>query len=140
MPVHSEKQSVALVSMLASAGLAIAKLVAGLLTGSLGILSEAVHSFTDFCATVITFFAVRLGDRERHCAVAVRDHQALAARPGALPPGERVVVDAFGPYAELADFVAGRVVAPLQTGELTIEIADWSGVRIEHLRRETVAS
>jgi cation diffusion facilitator family transporter len=69
MQVHSEKQSVALVSMVASAGLAIAKLVAGLLTGSLGILSEAVHSFTDFCATVITFFAVRLGDQppdERH--------------------------------------------------------------------------
>jgi cation diffusion facilitator family transporter len=65
----SEKQSVALVSMAASAGLVVAKLVAGLLTGSLGILSEAVHSFTDFCATVITFFAVRLGDQppdERH--------------------------------------------------------------------------
>ncbi len=69
MHVHSEKQSVALVSMLASAGLALAKLVAGLMTGSLGIISEAVHSFTDFCATVITFFAVRLGDQppdERH--------------------------------------------------------------------------
>lgn len=55
--------------MLASAGLAVAKLVAGLLTGSIGILSEAVHSFTDFCATVITFFAVRLSDQppdERH--------------------------------------------------------------------------
>jgi cation diffusion facilitator family transporter len=67
--VKSEKQSVALVSMAASAGLAVAKLAAGLLTGSLGILSEAVHSFTDFCATVITFFAVRLGDQppdERH--------------------------------------------------------------------------
>src|SRR4051812_32880710 len=69
MHVHSEKQSVALVSMLASAGLVVAKLAAGLLTGSLGILSEAVHSFADFCATVITFFAVRLGDQppdERH--------------------------------------------------------------------------
>jgi cation diffusion facilitator family transporter len=69
MHVHSEKQSVALVSMFASAGLALAKLAAGLLTGSLGILSEAVHSFTDFCATVITFFAVRLSDQppdERH--------------------------------------------------------------------------
>jgi cation diffusion facilitator family transporter len=65
----SEKQSVALVSMAASGGLAIAKLIAGLLTGSLGILSEAVHSFIDFCATVITFFAVRVGDQppdERH--------------------------------------------------------------------------
>ncbi len=65
----SEKQSVALVSMAASAALALAKLVAGLLTGSLGILSEAVHSTIDFCATIITFFAVRVGDEppdERH--------------------------------------------------------------------------
>jgi cation diffusion facilitator family transporter len=65
----SEKQSAALISMAASASLAIAKLIAGLLTGSLGILSEAVHSFTDFCATVITFFAVRMGDQppdDRH--------------------------------------------------------------------------
>src|SRR4026209_1306054 len=66
---HLEKRSVALVLMIASAALALAKLVAGLLTGSLGILSEAVHSFADFCATVIAFIAVRLGDQppdERH--------------------------------------------------------------------------
>ena len=61
--MSSEKQSVALVSMAASAGLTLAKLVAGLATGSLGILSEAVHSFIDFCATVITYFAVRWGDQ-----------------------------------------------------------------------------
>ena len=61
--MSSEKQSVALVSMFASAGLTVAKLVAGLLTGSLGILSEALHSFIDFCATVITYFAVRWGDQ-----------------------------------------------------------------------------
>ena len=59
----SEKQSVALYSLFASAGLAMLKLAAGLLTGSLGILSEAIHGVLDFGATVITLVAVRWADQ-----------------------------------------------------------------------------
>jgi cation diffusion facilitator family transporter len=59
----SEKQSVALVSVLASAVLAVSKLVAAASTGSLGILSEAIHSIIDLGATVITYFAIRWGDQ-----------------------------------------------------------------------------
>jgi cation diffusion facilitator family transporter len=59
----SEKQRVALISLAASAGLAAAKLAAGLFTGSLGILSEAIHGVLDFGATVITWFAVRWSDQ-----------------------------------------------------------------------------
>src|SRR5207245_11447125 len=39
--------------------LVLAKLVVGLLTGSLGILSEAVHSLFDLAASTFTLFAVR---------------------------------------------------------------------------------
>src|SRR3989449_6853982 len=39
--------------------LVLAKLVVGLLTGSLGILSEAVHSLFDLAASTFTVFAVR---------------------------------------------------------------------------------
>ena len=56
---RSEKQNVALVSMAASALLAAAKFAAGILTGSLGILSEAIHSLIDFGATIVTYFAIR---------------------------------------------------------------------------------
>lgn len=59
----SEKQSVALISMAASAALAAAKFVAAFMTGSLGILSEAIHSLIDFGATIVTFFAVRVSDK-----------------------------------------------------------------------------
>ena len=59
----SEKQNVALVSMAASALLATAKFAAGILTGSLGILSEAIHSLIDFGATIVTYFAIRWGDQ-----------------------------------------------------------------------------
>jgi cation diffusion facilitator family transporter len=59
----SEKQKIALVSLAASAALSAAKLVAGLVTGSLGVLSEAVHSLLDVGATAITFFAVSYADQ-----------------------------------------------------------------------------
>ena len=57
-----EKNAVALSSVLASASLTLTKAIVGLLTGSMGILSEAAHSLLDLAAAVMTFFAVRHGD------------------------------------------------------------------------------
>jgi cation diffusion facilitator family transporter len=59
----TDKQRVALVSIAASAGLTAAKAVIGFATGSLAILSEAAHSLIDLAATVMTYFAVRVGDK-----------------------------------------------------------------------------
>lgn len=58
-----EKQSVALTSVAAATVLTVLKLVAGLMTGSLGILSEALHSGLDLVAAVITYFSVRVSDK-----------------------------------------------------------------------------
>ena len=57
------KQRVALISVGASAFLALSKLAVGISTGSLAIISEAIHSSLDFAATVMTWFAVRLSDK-----------------------------------------------------------------------------
>lgn len=57
------KQSVALSSLLAAALLTILKTAVGLLTGSLGILSEAAHSALDLVAALVTYISVRLADR-----------------------------------------------------------------------------
>src|ERR1700753_1614833 len=66
----SAKHTVALISIAASAGLTIAKAIVGLATGSLAILSEAAHSLIDLAASVMTYFAVRVGaqhaDAEHH--------------------------------------------------------------------------
>jgi cation diffusion facilitator family transporter len=68
--MQHEKEQVALSSIAASAGLTIAKAVVGILTGSLGILSEAGHSLIDLGATVMTYAAVRVSgtppDEEHH--------------------------------------------------------------------------
>jgi cation diffusion facilitator family transporter len=50
---------VALVSVFIGVALVLGKLVVGVLTGSLGILSEAVHSILDLVASGFTLFAVR---------------------------------------------------------------------------------
>ena len=50
----------ALVSVAAAATLLVLKLVVGLATHSLGLVSEAVHSGTDLVAALLTFFAVRV--------------------------------------------------------------------------------
>jgi cation diffusion facilitator family transporter len=60
---EKRKQSVALTSLLAAVGLTGFKLVVGLLSGSLGILAEAVHSGLDLVAAAATFFAVRTAAR-----------------------------------------------------------------------------
>ncbi len=58
-----EKRSAALSSVAAAIGLTGMKLVVGLLTGSLGILSEAAHSGLDLVAALVTFLAVRVSDK-----------------------------------------------------------------------------
>lgn len=61
--MSNRKQRVALISVGASAFLALSKLTVGIATGSLAIISEAIHSSLDFAATVMTWFAVRLSDK-----------------------------------------------------------------------------
>jgi cation diffusion facilitator family transporter len=53
----------ALLSVVAAAGLLAVKLATGLATGSLGLISEAIHSGTDLVAALLTFFAVGVAAR-----------------------------------------------------------------------------
>lgn len=60
---HAEqKEAAALSSIVASTGLTLAKAVVAVLTGSLGLLSEAIHGLLDVGATVMTWFAVRIAE------------------------------------------------------------------------------
>src|SRR6187200_2632009 len=53
----------ALVSIVAAAVLVVLKLGAGVASGSLGLVSEALHSGTDLVAALLTFFAVGVSGR-----------------------------------------------------------------------------
>ena len=61
--MEKEKNKVAFISVLAAIFLTSFKLVVGLITGSLGILSEALHSGLDLVAAVITLFAVKISNK-----------------------------------------------------------------------------
>ncbi|MFH0733708.1 MAG: cation diffusion facilitator family transporter [bacterium] len=58
-----EKTNAASISVLAAVFLTVFKFIVGVLTGSLGILSEAMHSCLDLVAAVITYFSVRVSDK-----------------------------------------------------------------------------
>jgi len=67
--MSNAKESVALSSIAAGGGLTLTKLVVGLATGSIGIISEAAHSLLDLAAAIMTWFAVHHGDQpadDRH--------------------------------------------------------------------------
>ena len=49
--------------MLAAAAMTLLKLAAGLLSGSLGVLSDAAHSGLDMVGSALTFFSVQVSDR-----------------------------------------------------------------------------
>jgi cation diffusion facilitator family transporter len=57
---HKEKTKVALISIIASLSLALFKFIIAAVTGSLGILSEALHSGLDIMAAIMTLYAIRM--------------------------------------------------------------------------------
>jgi cation diffusion facilitator family transporter len=68
--MRAEKRAVAGQSVLAAIAITTLKIIVGISTGSLGILSEAAHSALDLIAALITFFSVRVSDKP-----ADADHQ-----------------------------------------------------------------
>ena len=57
------KTKVARLSVFSNASLIIMKLIVGVFTGSVSILSEAIHSTMDLIAAIIAFFSVRISDK-----------------------------------------------------------------------------
>src|ERR671918_339554 len=78
----------ALLSVAAAAVLLALKLGTGLASGSLGLVSEALHSGTDLVAAVLTFFAIgvagRPADRGHPYGHGKAEHLAALAEAGVL--------------------------------------------------------
>jgi cation diffusion facilitator family transporter len=65
----NKKVRIARLSIISNSTLIIMKLVAGVLSGSVSIISEAIHSFMDLLASVVAYFSVKISDTpadERH--------------------------------------------------------------------------
>ena len=53
------KKRAASLSVVSNSTLIVMKLIAGAITGSFSIISEAIHSLSDLLASIIAFFAVK---------------------------------------------------------------------------------
>jgi len=58
----TKKTAAASISVMSNTSLVIMKFVAGIMSGSVSVISEAIHSMMDLLAAVIAFFAVRISD------------------------------------------------------------------------------
>lgn len=112
-PQIGEKKFIAArASIVASACLTLAKLAAGLWSGSLALLSEAAHAATDTGATILTYYALRAADRPaddaHHYGHGKIESLAALAETGFL----------FG----LALFVAAQAIARLGETPVAIDV------------------
>jgi cation diffusion facilitator family transporter len=58
----NRKVSIARLSIFSNTALICMKLAVGMISGSISIISEAIHSFMDLLAAIIAFFSVRISD------------------------------------------------------------------------------
>jgi cation diffusion facilitator family transporter len=59
----NKKVAVARLSIISNSLLIVMKLAVGIISGSVSIISEAIHSFMDLLAAIIAFLSVRISDR-----------------------------------------------------------------------------
>ncbi len=111
----SEKQRVALFSLLASGGLALVKFAAAIVSGSLGLLSEAFHSLMDFGATALTLVAVKVADKP-----ADEDHHYGHAKAESV-----VALVETGMLFGITAWVAYEAISRLLEGAHEIELSWW---------------
>ena len=112
MPGHSiravETRRAALLSVVSNSLLTATKLVAGFASGSISVLSEALHSGNDLIAALLAFFSVRKANEpadEEH----VYGHGKFEALSGAIEAA-LIVVAALGIlYAALRTVFLGRL-------------------------------
>ena len=88
MQMNDKKKFVAGLSITSNVILSVLKIITGILSGSLSIISEAIHSLSDFFASVLTFFSVMKSSQP-----ADNDH----------PYGH-------GKYEDMAGFIEGLLI------------------------------
>ena len=111
-----EKKRVALISVFAAIFLTGSKFLIGILTGSLGILSEALHSALDLIAAAITYFSVRISDKP-----ADSDHHYGHGKIENIS----ALIETFL-LLITCSWIIYEAVHRLLTGKVLIEITVWS--------------
>ncbi len=135
------KQTAAFNSILASAGLATGKLVAAMMTGSLAMLSDALHAVLDVGATILTYFAIKISARpadERH----PYGHGKVEAVAALIETGLLFVVAVYVAFEALSrlrggghDVPASLIAYAVLLASIVVDI--WRSRSLMRIARET---
>lgn len=136
------QQRTALLSVLAAAGLVALKLTTGLISGSLGLIAEALHSATDLVAALLTFLALgvagRPPDREHPFGHGKAEHLAALGEAAFLVcvsvfigvrSIDRLVSGGPGPHASLVVIAVVVVVIAIDAARALVS---WRASRRHH--------
>ncbi len=114
-PAGSPKTRAAALSIASNSILIALKLAAGAVTGSVAILTEAMHSSVDLLASVVAYFSVREADKpadaEHHYGHAKIENLAAAIEAMLILVGSGVII-----YASVRSLVNGPEVHSLGIG------------------------
>ena len=115
-----EKRGVALYSIIASIFMIAGKGTVGLMTGSLALLTDALHSFLDLSASTITYFAVRISDKP-----ADREHHFGHGKVESLAALAEVVL-----LFATCGFIGYEAVTRLMSGSSPVILNIWAYIVI----------
>jgi cation diffusion facilitator family transporter len=113
--MRGERSRAAAISIASNAALIVLKLVAGAITGSVAIITEAIHSAVDLVASFIAFFSVRQAeepaDTDHRYGHEKFENMAAAAEGVLILIGSGVIV-----YAAIRSLVRGPELHALGVG------------------------
>ena len=131
---HELKQKAALVSVLLSSFLTLAKAAAGFASGSLAVLSEAAHNLADVAATLLTYFAIRMAHKP-----ADEDHQFGHAKIESLAAlvetgflfalATSITIEAFSRLGAPVHIEASPIVFAVLIGSMIADLIRWLMLR-----------
>ena len=118
----NEKVSTARLSIISNSCLIIMKLLAGLFSGSVSIISEAIHSGMDLLASIIAFFSVKFSDTppdERH----PYGHGKFENVSGVIEAVLIFVAAAWIIYEAIHKMLAPAVVENIEIGAIVMTVS-----------------
>lgn len=138
---RARKERVALISIFISLSMACLKLVAGLASGSLAVMSEAGNNFGDVVTTVLTYYAIRVSNKPAD-AEHQYGHGKVEALTALIETGFLFALAAFILIEAVRRFFSGDVdveASPLVFAVLigSICVDSWRWRALSKVARET---
>lgn len=97
--------------MVASALMTVGKFTIGIMTGSLGLILEGLHSLLDFFATFLTSVAVRVGSGSRELSEIQMSGAVARRSPTSLKVTAFGQTARWGRFAEFGSYPQGSILA-----------------------------